>query len=231
MRVVIIPARGGSKRIPRKNIRLFGGIPIIAHPIKAAKDTELFQHVVVSTEDDEVASVATAYGADLIIERPKDLAADTTPTRPVINHAIEQLQKAGINPEYVCCLYPTSALVRTKTIQHGYQTLIETKADFVCGIIEYSHPIQRALYVTPENRIGMDMPEQRHTRTQMLEKRYHDSGQFYIGRRDAYLQNLPMHSHHTVPIILSRLEAQDIDTEDDWHIAELMHERLNRRVR
>ena len=220
MRLAVIPARGGSKRIPRKNIRYFHGRPIIGWSIAAARESGLFDHIIVSTDDPEIAETARAEGAETPFTRPANLADDHTPTRPVVNHAIETMTALHGKPDFVCCIYATAPFLKAIDLVAGFDRLRSSGADFAFSVTSFAFPIQRALRIRPDGRIGMFQPEHFKTRSQDLEEAWHDAGQFYWGRTDAFLENVPAFSEHAVPCILPRHCVQDIDTLEDWAVAE-----------
>lgn len=220
--IAIIPARGGSKRIPRKNIREFCGKPMIAWTIEAAKASGLFAHIIVSTDDAEIAEVAQAWGAEVPFRRPASLAEDYTATRPVVIHAIQEAERIYGEADYACCLYPASPFLGPADIRAGYEAMIAAGSDFALSVTSFPSAVQRALRVTQMGRVDMFHPEFRKTRTQDLEPAYHDAGQFYWGKVSAFQQDLPTFSEHSVPIILPRDRVQDIDTPEDWLVAERM---------
>lgn len=222
MRLAVIPARGGSKRIPRKNIRPFGGKPMIAWSIEAAFQSGCFDQVVVSTDDAEIADVARAHGADVPFMRPAELSDDHTGTIPVIRHAIDWFQRQGAAPEKVCCIYATAPFVRSEDIRKGLEILGTTDCDYAFSVSSYAFPIQRALRLTAAGRVEMFQPEHFNTRSQDLEVAYHDAGQFYWGQSSAWLAGKPIFSPDAVPVILPRHRVQDIDTPEDWARAEWM---------
>ena len=222
MRIAVIPARGGSKRIPRKNIRIFCGKPMIAWSISAAHASGCFDRVVVSTDDDEIADIADEYGAEIPFMRPKSLADDYTGTIPVITHAVAQLRQAGVHPSEVCCIYATAPLIEPEDIKGGLKILTESDANFAFAVTSYPFPIQRAVRITATNRVEMFSPDYFNTRSQDLEEAWHDAGQFYWGRTSAWLEGVPLFSSQSVPVILPRYRVQDIDTPEDWIRAELM---------
>lgn len=223
MKIAIIPARGGSKRIPRKNIKEFCGKPMIAWSIEAAKKSGLFDHILVSTDDEEIAQVAIKYGAEAPFLRPKNLADDHTVTRPVVNHAIEVAENLYGNVSYVCCIYATAPFVQALDLKDGFNKLIAEKSDFAFTVTSFPFPIQRAIKVTENGRIAMFNPEYLNTRSQDLDESYHDAGQFYWGRTQAFKNNIVTFSEASVPIILPRYRVQDIDTPEDWEMAEWLH--------
>ncbi len=229
MKVCIIPARGGSKRILRKNIREFCGLPMIAWPIQIARESGLFNHIVVSTEDEEIAGIAKAYGAEVPFSRPMDLANDYTATRPVIINAIEELGKINVAPDYVCVIYPTAPFLQVDDLKHGFEQLILKNATFAFSVTNFSYPIQRALKINPTGSISMYQPEYRMARSQDLDAAYHDAGQFYWGQTEAFLVGDEVFSSLSVPIILPNWRVHDIDTEEDFVRAELIFEALKMR--
>ena len=220
MRLAVIPARGGSKRIPRKNIKPFCGKPMIAWSIAAALESECFDAVVVTTDDAEIADTARQYGAIVPFMRPDELSDDYTGTIPVIQHAIEWHRKNGQAPEDVCCIYATAPFIRAEDIRQGLTVLRETGSDYAFSVTSYAFPIQRAVRITPQGRIEMFQPEHFNTRSQDLEEAFHDAGQFYWGRTDAWLAGKPIFSSNAAPVILPRHRVQDVDTTEDWTRAE-----------
>ncbi len=220
----IIPARGGSKRIPRKNIKPFLGKPIIAYSIQAALDSQLFDEVMVSTDDLEIAEIAKQYGAKVPFMRSEKNADDFATTYEVIEEVVLRY-KSEINREFdtVCCLYSCAPFVTKESLKKGYTELIENKFDTVFPIIAFSFPIQRAL--KHENgKIAMIEEAHLVTRSQDLEERFHDAGQFYWGKINALLQSKKLLTSNSGGVIISELEAQDIDTETDWKLAELKYQ-------
>jgi pseudaminic acid cytidylyltransferase len=221
-RIVVIPARGGSKRIPRKNIRLFHGRPMLAWPIAAAKACGRFDRIVVSTDDEEIAAVARAHGAETPFLRPRELADDHTATLPVIRHAIEAL---GGGIAYACCIYPTAPLLQPRYLGEGFDLLAgRSDKSFALGVTSFPFPIQRAVRINPEGALEALHPEHRATRSQDLEPAYHDAGQFCWGRAQAWLDGEAVFSDRTLPVILPRRLVQDIDTLEDWEMAERLFE-------
>ncbi|QNG28270.1 pseudaminic acid cytidylyltransferase [Synechococcus sp. HK01-R] len=223
MDLCVIPARGGSKRIPRKNIRDFCGKPIIAWSIEAAHSSGCFDRVVVSTDDDEIANVAKRWGAEIPFRRSVELSDDFAGTIPVIVHAVEWCINQGLNLDSVCCLYATAPFVDSGDIAKGRELLNTALPDrFVFSATTYSSPIQRALRLDPlTGQAHMWHPDQFFRRSQDLEPAYHDAGQFYWGRAHAWLQVSNLFEG-SVPLLLPRWRVQDIDTRDDWTQAELM---------
>ncbi|HIP24156.1 MAG TPA: pseudaminic acid cytidylyltransferase [Rhodobacteraceae bacterium] len=219
MRVAVIPARGGSKRIPRKNIKPFCGEPMIAWSIKAAQDSGCFDRIIVSTDDTEITDVARQYGAEVPFIRPASLSDDHTGTTPVIRHAIEWLGQNGPSPDTACCIYATAPFIRASDILDGLAAL---EGDYAFSVTNYAFPIQRAVRVTPANQIEMFNPEEFLTRSQDMEEAYHDAGQFYWGTASAWLAERPIFGASSTPVILPRHRVQDIDTPEDWVTAEWM---------
>jgi N-acylneuraminate cytidylyltransferase len=220
MSICIIPARGGSKRIPRKNIRDFCGLPMIAWSIQAAKESGCFERIVVSTDDDEIAETAIHYGAEAPFRRSKVLADDHTPTVPVIVDAIERLSIVATTP--VCCLYATAPFVTPDDLRSGLIRLEETGAPFVLSVTTYAFPIKRALRRNSAGEVEMFDPDQMQTRSQDLEEAWHDAGQFYWGRAESWDSKQGVFGLGTQGLALPRYRVQDIDTEEDWSRAELM---------
>ena len=223
MKLAVIPARGGSKRIPRKNIRSFCGRPIISYSIRAAIQSGVFQRVIVSTDDSEIADVAQQYGAEIPFIRPPELADDFVGTTPVVRHALETLREQGAVVDSACCIYATAPFVRAEDLVQGYEILQSSGADYAFTVTSFAYPIQRAIVIAPSGRVSMLQPENRVKRSQDLQEAYHDAGQFYWGKTAAFRRALPILSEHSAPIILPRHLVQDIDTLEDWERAELMY--------
>ncbi|MDO9623702.1 MAG: pseudaminic acid cytidylyltransferase [Pseudomonas sp.] len=220
MKIAIIPARGGSKRIPRKNIKLFCGKPMIAWSIEAALQSGCFDQVVVSTDDAEIADVARRYGATVPFMRPEELSDDYTGTTPVIRHAIEWFNQQGQGVEHACCLYATAPFVSADDLLCGLDLLQDNDCDYAFSATSYAFPIQRAIRLTEHGRVAMFNPEHFNTRSQDLDEAYHDAGQFYWGRAEAWLQGKMIFSPDSLPVLLPRHRVQDIDTPEDWIRAE-----------
>lgn len=225
--VAIIPARGGSKRIARKNLKAFDGVPMIAHSIRTALASGLFGRVLVSTDDEEIAEVARAHGAEVPFMRPQALADDFTGTTPVVQHALRALQAAGQLPAYACCLYATAPLLQTRFLQQGWRALQEQpdKA-YAFSLCSFGFPVQRALALTAQGGLAPLYPEFIAARSQDLVPAYQDAGQFYWGRSDAWLRGDAVFSERSLPVILPRHLVQDIDTEEDWLRAEYLYAAL-----
>lgn len=219
-RVAIIPARGGSKRIPRKNIKTFCDKPMIAWSIEAAKASGCFDQIIVSTDDIEIAEIARECGAEVPFMRPNALSDDYTGTIPVIRHAVAWLQEHGFPVDYACCIYATAPFVSAEDLQRGWQQINDTGFDYAFSVTSYAFPIQRAVRITKQGTVAMFSPEHFTTRSQDLEEAWHDAGQFYWGTAAAWLAENPLFAEDSVPVKLPRHRVQDIDTPEDWVRAE-----------
>ena len=226
LNICVIPARGGSKRIPRKNIKEFNGKPIIAYSIEAAINSNCFNQIIVSTDDYEIAKIAEDFGASVPFMRPDKLSDDYIGTTSVVKHAIEFMENDNNYISNVCCLYATAPFVRSKIISKAYQKLKDTKADYCFSVTSFAFPIQRAIKVTEKNKVSMFYPEYFNARSQDLEESYHDAGQFYWGKAQAFKDELPLFSEVATPYVLPRYLVQDIDTPEDWIRAEAMYKVL-----
>ncbi len=222
MTLCIIPARGGSKRIPRKNIKLFNDKPMIAHSILVAKQSGLFSDIIVSTDDAEIVQVAHEYGANVPFVRPPELSDDFATTGAVITHAVDFMQQNGWSGDAVCCIYATAPFVQADDLQRGFQQLRDTGADFAFSVCSFAFPIQRALRMNEQGEVAMFQPELFAVRSQDLEEAWHDAGQFYWGTAQAWLAQKPIFNSHSVGVPLPRYRVQDIDTPEDWVRAELL---------
>lgn len=222
MKVAIIPARGGSKRIPRKNIRLFAGKPIIAHSIGAAIESGCFDRVIVSTDDPEIAAVAREWGAETPFMRPASIADDHTGTNAVVQHALGWLVDQGTPAELACCLYATAPFVQARYLQEGLARLMESGRSYSFTVTSFPFPVQRAVRITTDGVVEAIWPENIFRRSQDLEEAFHDAGQFYWGTSEAFLNDVVIFSPASVPVVLPRHLVQDIDTFEDWRRAELM---------
>ena len=227
MNIAIIPARGGSKRIPRKNIRIFCGKPMIAWAIGYALQSKLFERVIVSTDDESIAQIARVAGAETPFTRPAILADDLTPTVPVIAHALEVCDALGWSIEYCCCIYPCVPFLINTDLVEALALLQQADACFSYPVTDYAHPIQRAMRRLPNGHMQFFYPEHELSRTQDLEKSYQDTGQFYWGKSSAWKSNMGMHTAG-VGLVVPNWRVVDIDNEDDWKRAELLHKVLNK---
>lgn len=223
MRVAIIPARGGSKRIPRKNIRLFHGRPVIGYSIDAAAASGLFDRIVVSTDDAEIAEISRSLGAETPFVRPPELADDHAGTTPVVAHAIGMLRAAGDDVRHACCIYATAPLLDARFLSEGFDRLVDGGFDYVFSATSFPFPIQRAIRLLDGGRIEPFDPQSIGRRSQDLEHAYHDAGQFYWGTADAWAQQRLIFGRSSAALVLPRHLVQDIDTIEDWHRAELMY--------
>ncbi len=220
--VAIIPARGGSKRIPRKNIKPFAGKPIIGYSIEAALQSQLFDRVIVSTDDEEIAKVAESFGAEVPFMRPVELADAFVGTNAVIKQCLKWLQDHNDLVEHACCLYATAPLVKVEYLRKGYERLVASKQSYAFSVTSFPSPVQRAIRINSDGNVEALYPEMIDRRSQDLEEAYHDAGQFYWGRAEAFLHDVSTFSSDSVPVILPRYLVQDIDTAEDWRRAELM---------
>ncbi|TBU91624.1 pseudaminic acid cytidylyltransferase [Stutzerimonas kirkiae] len=225
MRLAIIPARGGSKRIPRKNIKPFCGKPMIAWSIEAALQSGCFDRIVVSTDDAEIAEVARQCGAEVPFMRPTELSDDHTGTIPVIRHVIEWFNHQGLGVEQACCLYATAPFVSAEDLRLGLDILQGNDCDYAFSVTSYAFPIQRAIRIN-DGRVEMFNPEHFNTRSQDLEEAFHDAGQFYWGRAEAWLQGRMIFTPCSFPVLLPRHRVQDVDTPEDWVRAEWLFKAL-----
>jgi len=220
--IAIIPARGGSKRIPHKNIKLFQGKPLIAYSIEVALNSQLFSKVVVSTDDEEIAAIAREYGAEVPFIRSHKLADDYTSSGDVVNDAIKKLQCMGEEFEYICTIYATAPLLEEQYLKEGFEKLKKSNARMAFSVTSMPFPIQRTFKITKDERCKMFTPEHFLTRSQDLEEAYQDAGQFYWETLDKKLRDIPFGSD-SIPIVLPRYLVQDIDTLEDWKRVELMY--------
>ena len=225
--VAIIPARGGSKRIPRKNIKDFFGKPLIAYSIEVALKSKLFDKVIVSTDDEEIAKIAVEYGAVVPFLRPKELSDDFTGTGAVVNHALEYLKSVGENYDFVCTIYATAPFLDEKYLIEGFLKLKDSSAKNAFSCTSMPFPIQRTFKITQNERCEMFWPENFSKRSQDLEEAYQDAGQFYWTNLNIKSDEI-IFGKDSIPIILPRFLVQDIDTLEDWQRAEIMYEVLKK---
>ena len=226
MKLAVIPARGGSKRIPRKNIRYFCGKPILAYSIERALESKLFDHVIVSTDDEEIALISREYGAETPFLRPAEFSDDYTGTNAVVKHAIRWYQEQGQDISLVCCIYSTAPFVKVKYLKEGYDKLNGSDKSFAFSVTSFPFPVQRAIRINKKGEVDAFWPEYINIRSQDLEESYHDAGQFYWGKSQAFLNDVVTFSTASIPIILPRYLVQDIDTFEDWQCAELMFQAM-----
>jgi pseudaminic acid cytidylyltransferase len=222
MRIAIIPARGGSKRIPRKNIKPFNGKPMIAWSIETAKSSGLFERIIVSTDDEEIADIAKTYGAEVPFMRPAELADDFTGTVPVIAHAINTCQGMGWHIDKVCCIYPGNPFLQEIDLVSALKFLEINNAKYVFPIATYPSAIQRALRQLPDGNVQPFYQEYTSSRTQDLEPAYFDAGQFYWGSSETWLEGKIIHQN-ALGLVIPEWRVVDIDTQDDWIRAEMIY--------
>ena len=227
MKLCVIPARGGSKRIPRKNVKNFCGKPIIAWSIEAAMGSGCFDKIIVSTDDSEIGNVAENYGAEVPFLRPAELSDDFTGTVPVIRHAIDWVQANKGAVEYACCIYATAPFVSTQDLVIGCDLIKRQKLDYVFSVTSYGFPIQRAIRITESGTVAMFNPEYFAARSQDLTEAWHDAGQFYWGTAEAWCAERTIFSERSAPVVLPRYRVQDIDSAEDWVRAEWLFRALN----
>ncbi|WOD08369.1 pseudaminic acid cytidylyltransferase [Marinomonas sp. GJ51-6] len=222
MNIAIIPARGGSKRIPRKNIKLFHGKPMIAYSIEAAKKSGCFDRILVSTDDEEIAKVAKKWGAEVPFMRPEHIADDFSTTMDVMKHAVDWCVEAKWQVDKVCCIYATAPFLSSAALQEGLSKLTDPNVHYAFSATTFAFPIQRALLVNKSGHVEMIQPEHKNTRSQDLPEAIHDAGQFYWGQMSAYLQQKAFFGESSKAVILPRKNVQDIDTQEDWELAEAL---------
>jgi N-acylneuraminate cytidylyltransferase len=219
-RLAVIPARGGSKRIPRKNIRDFCGKPMIAWSIEAARNSGLFDRIIVSTEDPEIAAVALKWGAEVPFMRPAELAGDFTGTTEVICDATERALQHGWPIDAVCCIYATAPLMQAEDLERGLLSLRSGEWHYAFSATDFAASIFRAMRRTPHGGVQMVFPEYFSARSQDLPVALHDAAQFYWGTTNAWLGKAQIFSERSIPVVIPRARVQDIDTESDWAAAE-----------
>jgi pseudaminic acid cytidylyltransferase len=226
--VAIIPARGGSKRIPRKNIRNFLGNPIIKYSIDIAIQSGLFDEIMVSTDDFEIAKISRKFGAQVPFMRSARTSDDTATTAEVLREVLLEYQSRGRVFENACCIYPTAPLMSADRLKQGYNLLREYQAESVIPVVRYSYPIQRALKIEKE-MLTMIWPENVNTRSQDLMQTYHDAGQFCWFKVENFIMSQQLFNKRTVPLVIPESEVQDIDTIEDWQIAEMKYSLLKKK--
>jgi N-acylneuraminate cytidylyltransferase len=220
--IAIIPARGGSKRIPHKNIKLFHGKPIIAYSIEAALKSNCFERIVVSTDCSEIAAIAKSYGAEVPFIRPSAVSDDFSTTLEVMQHAIDWFEKEDEAADLYCCIYATAPFVQPYYIQQGLLEFSCLSIEYALSVTTFQYPIQRALSLSTNRTVSMLSVENLEVRSQDLIEAYHDAGQFYWGRANAFKLGKPIFSQHSKAIVLPRKFVQDIDTLEDWELAEAL---------
>ena len=227
MNVAVIPARGGSKRIPRKNIKEFCGKPIIAWPIEVIKESKLFDRIIVSTDDAQIARVAENYGADIPFLRPAELADDFSGTTEVISHAISWMHDQKWKLNVVCCIYPTSVFITVDDLEKGLKAFNSGDWKYAISVTNFDYPVFRSLKRHKGGGVEMVFPQFFESRSQDLPETLHDAAQFYWGKPKAWLNHDKFFDHDSIPVMIPRWRVQDIDTEDDWVQAEKIFNDLN----
>lgn len=222
MKIAVIPARGGSKRIPRKNIKSFCGKPMIVWSIEAAKLSGLFERVIVSTDDAEIAEVAREWGAEVPFMRPADLSNDYAGTTAVIAHAVQWTLDQGVDTSAVCCIYATAPFIQVDDLKRGWDAMSSGDWDYAFTVTDFAAPIFRSFRQTVEGGIEMFFPEHFATRSQDLPVALHDAGQFCWGRPLAWLEGRAVFDRRSKPVFIPRWRVQDIDTQEDWARAEIL---------
>lgn len=229
--LAIITARGGSKRIPHKNIKTFCGKPIIAYSIQAALASELFDEVMVSTDDEMIASIAKEYGASVPFMRSAENANDFATTRDVLDEVMITYKNQGKTFDYMCCIYPTAPFVTAKKLKEAFALLLSEKTEQVVPVVKFSFPPQRCYVIDAENNLWYKWPENQPKRSQDLEPFYHDAGQFYFYDANVFYQHKNTVELMTKALVLPDLEVQDIDNEEDWAIAEMKYQLMAKKAK
>ena len=224
----MIPARGGSKRIPRKNIKEFCGKPMIAYSIQAAINSGLFDKVIASTDDREIADICQSFGCEVPFIRPSALADDFSTTLDVMSHAVNWFDRKGWELEKVCCVYATAPFLSIDDLVEGLSLLDSPQVQYSLSVTRFATPIQRAFRLSKEKKVEMFSPRYESARSQDLEPAYHDAGQFYWGKADAWRMKLPLFSPHSRAVVIPNKRSQDIDTPEDWELAEYLYLALSR---
>lgn len=226
-KIAIITARGGSKRIPHKNIKEFCGKPILAYSIEAAVESGLFDTVMVSTDDEKIAEIAVKYGAEVPFYRSERTSGDYATTNDVLLEVLEEYEKRGEHYELGCCIYPTAPFVTAEKLKAAVDRLLETDADTLIPVVAFSYPPQRAMIVK-DDRLVFEYPQYLDSRSQDLEPHYHDVGQFYIFRTESFKVNQKLMVGNILPMVVSEMEVQDIDNMTDWEIAEIKYRTMKK---
>jgi pseudaminic acid cytidylyltransferase len=229
--LAIITARGGSKRIPRKNIRPFHGKPVIAYSISTALESKLFTEVMVSTDDNEIAGIAAGYGATVPFSRSPETAGDYATTADVLLEVLTQYKIQGKAFQYACCLYPTAPFITAARLQHAFEQLQQQDADVVFPVVKYSASIWRSLRMEGNGRVSSNWPEHSQKRSQDLPDAYYDCGQFYFFSVDRFLEKKTLYTGNTIGLPVDEMEVQDIDSEADWKMAEFKFAYINQTIK
>jgi len=227
LKLAIIPARGGSKRIPGKNSKNFLGEPILSYSIKAAIESREFDEVMVSTDDQLIAKLALSYGAKVPFLRSSTNSNDKAIISDVLREVIAEYESMGTKFKYLCCIYPTAPFITSKKLQDSYEVMLKTKAGVVLPVVRFNYPVQRALLIDANDRVKLLQEEYRTTRSQDLPPIYHDAGQFLWLNVAAFKSSSQIFTDDVVPFVLNELEVQDIDTEEDWKIAEMKYQLIH----
>ncbi|MBT8633194.1 pseudaminic acid cytidylyltransferase [Polynucleobacter paneuropaeus] len=222
MKVAVIPARGGSKRIPRKNIKSFNGKPMIAWSIEVAKLSGLFDHIIVSTDDEEIAEVSRHWGAEVPFTRPAEISGDYAETTKVIGHTTQWMLDEGLHLESVCCIYATAPFIQVEDIKRGNRALDSGNWHYAFAVTDFAAPIFRSFKKNDKDELEMFFPQYFSSRSQDFPSALHDAGQFYWGRPESWIQGKRIFSQHSTPIMIPRWRVQDVDTVDDWERAEIL---------
>lgn len=225
--IAIITARGGSKRIPKKNIKQFLGYPIIKYSIEAAIKSKIFDEIMVSTDNVTIAIVSKKFGAKVPFFRSKKNSNDYAMTAEVVSEVIEKYKKINKNFDYVCCIYPTAPFVTAEKLKEAYKVIQKEKADSIIPVVKFSYPIQRSLRIK-NGLLQMIWPENLNKRSQDLEPVYHDCGQFYFLKTSSFLKQKKLFMAKTIPLETSEMEVQDIDSVEDWKIAEIKYKQYEK---
>lgn len=228
-KIAIIPARGGSKRIPRKNINFFNGKPIIAYSIEIAQESGLFSDIIVSTDDEEISQIARSYGASVPFVRSEINSSDHASTADVLLEVLRNFEQAGQDFTYCCCIYPAAPFIKKEDLIEGIDKLISENFNVVFPVVKYDHPVWRGYKLLEGNKVEANWPEYYNSRSQDLPSLYHDAGQWYWFTVDKFLKNRVLLDSNTASIVLSSVEVQDIDTVEDWMLAEMKYIFLNKK--
>jgi len=226
MNIAIIPARGGSKRIPKKNIREFLGRPVISYSIEIANKSGLFERIIVSTDNDEIAEIAIKNGAEVPFKRPKNLSDDHTSTHDVISHAVNWLINLGVKMDYVCSIYPAAPLIQQEDLVKGLELISKGNWESVFAATNFSYPIFRSFHYDKNGGLKMFFPEFYHSRSQDLKEALHDAGQFYWAKPEVWMMPSKAYNEKSTVVLLPNWRVQDIDNLDDWKRAELIYKYL-----
>jgi pseudaminic acid cytidylyltransferase len=226
-KIAIIPARGGSKRIPLKNIKNFLGKPIISYSIDAAIKSGLFDEIMVSTDDLKIADVVKSYGVSIPFLRSQKNSNDFATTADVLIEVLNEYKKIGKEFDYFCCIYPTAPFVTGEKLIKSFNLITDNNADSIIPVVKFSYPIQRSFRINEKERLEYIWPENTDKRSQDLEPIYHDAGQFYFVKNLTFLEKKSVLCGVSIPFILSQIEVQDIDNEEDWKLAENKYQLLN----